>query len=55
MIDIGKDLQDAFNLPKWYASKGAVREVYFAHTKGIPITESLSMLEQFRSEMKNGN
>jgi len=37
------------------ASKGAVREIYFAHTKGIPITESLSMLEKFRSEMKRGN
>ena len=48
------DRADAvYLLPKWYASKGAVREVYFAHTKGIPITESLSMLEQFRSEVKN--
>ncbi len=32
----------------------AVREVYFAHTKGLPITESLQMLEQFRSELRSG-
>ena len=50
------DRADAvYLLPNWYASKGAVREIYFAHTKGLPITESLQMLEQFRSEMKNGN
>lgn len=47
------DRADAvYLLPNWYASKGAVREIYFAHTKGLPITESLQMLEQFRSEMK---
>ena len=50
------DRADAvYLLPKWYASKGAVREIYFAHRNGLPITESLQMLEQFRSEMKNGN
>ncbi len=47
------DRADAvYLLPNWYASKGAVREIYFAHRNGLPITESLQMLEQFRSEMK---
>ena len=42
-------------LPRWYKSKGVIVELNQARLSGIPATESLAMLEQFRSEIKNGN
>lgn len=42
------DRADAvYLLPKWYASKGAMREVYFAHQNGLRVTESLEKLDKW--------
>lgn len=44
-----------FLLPEWYMSNGVINyELPLAQALSIPATESLSMLEQFRSEMKRG-